>query len=274
MSFSIGENIGPYRISEQLGQGGMATVYKAYHAALDRYVALKVLHPAFNEDKSFELRFQREARVVAKLEHPNIVPIYDYAEHEHRPYLVMKFIEGETLKARLQRGPLSAGEIQRVVDSVGAALSYAHTQGILHRDIKPSNVMLDSSTIPARVVLTDFGIAKIIDSQTLMTNTNILGTLDYIAPEQIQASAEVDSRADIYALGIMTYQMLTGCLPFESLNTGALLLAHLNAPPPDIRLLIRDLPRHVAHNIQRAMAKNPAARHATAGEFVASLENE
>ena len=116
MPFAEGENVGPYRIMEQLGQGGMATVYKAYHAALDRYVALKVLHLAFHEDRTFTARFQREARVVAKLEHPNIVPVYDFAEHETRPYLVMKYIEGETLKARLSRGALSAVEITQVVD--------------------------------------------------------------------------------------------------------------------------------------------------------------
>src|SRR5258708_9717035 len=142
MSFNVGENIGPYRIIEQLGQGGMATVYKAYHASLRRFVALKVLHPAFNEDKGFASRFQREARVVAKLEHPHIVPVYDYAEHENRPYLVMKFIEGNTLKARLDQGPLSSDEIADMVDAVGSALAYAHKQGILHRDIKPSTVLL------------------------------------------------------------------------------------------------------------------------------------
>ena len=142
MSFNVGENVGPYRITEQLGQGGMATVFKAYHAALDRYVALKALHPAFGEDPNFEKRFQREARLVAKLEHPHIVPVYDYSEHEGRPYLVMKFIEGDTLKARLLQGPLSAAEIAKVVDTVGSALAYAHSQGVLHRDIKPSNVLV------------------------------------------------------------------------------------------------------------------------------------
>jgi serine/threonine protein kinase len=142
MSFNVGENVGPYRIIDQLGQGGMATVYKAYHAALDRYVALKVLHPAFHEDQTFAARFQREARVVAKLEHPNIVPIYDYSEHETRPYLVMKYIEGDTLKARLNQGPLTSNEIENVINSIGSALAYAHRQGILHRDIKPSNVMI------------------------------------------------------------------------------------------------------------------------------------
>ena len=142
MPFSVGANVGPYRIIEKLGQGGMATVYKAYHAALDRYVALKVLHPAFLEDPNFQARFQREARLVAKLDHPNIVPIYDFAAHDNQPYLVMKYIEGETLKARLGRGRLSAEEIWDVVNAVGAGLAYAHKQGILHRDVKPSNVIL------------------------------------------------------------------------------------------------------------------------------------
>jgi serine/threonine protein kinase len=147
MPFTAGENIGPYRVLEQLGQGGMATVYKAYHAALDRYVALKVLHPAFGEDPNFEARFQREARVVAKLEHPNIVPIYDYSEYDKRPFLVMKFIEGETLKARMASGPLASDELANIIEAIGSALAYAHKMGILHRDIKPRMVRSISRTL-------------------------------------------------------------------------------------------------------------------------------
>jgi len=158
MSFTVGEMVGPYRILQQLGQGGMATVYKAYHAALDRYVAIKVLHPAFTEDPNFQARFQREARLVARLEHPNIVPIYDFAEHEGRPYLVMKFIEGQTLKAVMEARPLAPRDILRIVEAVGAALSYAHSQGILHRDVKPSNVLMTSG---GQIYLADFGLARI-----------------------------------------------------------------------------------------------------------------
>jgi serine/threonine protein kinase len=139
MPIAIGENVGPYRIVAQLGQGGMAPVFKAYHASLDRYVAIKVLHPAFMEDPNFLARFQREARVVARLDHPNIVPIFDFSEHDAQPCLVMKFIEGETLKARLARAPLTREEGLRIVEAVGSGLAYAHKQGILHRDIKPSN---------------------------------------------------------------------------------------------------------------------------------------
>ena len=192
MPFAEGENVGPYRIMEQLGQGGMATVYKAYHAALDRYVALKVLHPAFHEDRTFTARFQREARVVAKLEHPNIVPVYDFAEHETRPYLVMKYIEGETLKARLSRGALSAVEITQVVDSVGSALAYAHRQGILHRDIKPSNVLISTD---GQMYLADFGLARIAQAgESTLSSDSIMGTPQYISPEQARGDKDLDCR--------------------------------------------------------------------------------
>ncbi|HIE38145.1 MAG TPA: serine/threonine protein kinase, partial [Anaerolineae bacterium] len=160
MPFATGENVGPYRIVEKLGQGGMATVFKAYHPALDRYVAIKVLHPAFREDPNFLTRFQREARIVAKLDHPNIVPIYDFSEHRGHPYLVMRFIEGQTLKTRLQDTPISLEEVQRVVEAVGDALAYAHRQGILHRDIKPSNIILAPE---GQIYLTDFGLARMAD---------------------------------------------------------------------------------------------------------------
>ncbi|MEK6588857.1 MAG: serine/threonine-protein kinase, partial [Chloroflexota bacterium] len=142
MPFRQGENVGPYRIIEQLGQGGMATVFKAYHPALDRYVAIKAMHPAFMQDPQFLRRFQREARVVAKLDHPHIVPVYDFADQAGQPYLVMKFIQGETLKAVLDRGWPTKERILEIVRSVGSALSYAHEQGVLHRDIKPSNIMI------------------------------------------------------------------------------------------------------------------------------------
>ena len=174
MAFELGENVGPYRIMEKLGRGGMATVYKAYHANLDRYVALKVLHPAFLEDPNFLARFQREARLVAKLEHPNIVPVYDFADHEEQPYLVMKYIEGETLKAHLNRGRLEPDEIWKVVEAVGAGLGYAHKQGVLHRDIKPSNVIMAKDD---RAYLADFGLARIAQSgESTLSSDMIMGT--------------------------------------------------------------------------------------------------
>ena len=225
MSFAVGENIGPYRIVEQLGQGGMATVYKAYHASLDRYVALKALHPAFNEDKTFATRFQREARVVAKLEHPHIVPVYDYAEHENRPYLVMKFIEGQTLKARLDQGALSSDEIADIVDAVGSALAYAHKQGILHRDIKPSNVLLSND---GQIYLADFGLARIAQSgESTMSSDSIMGTPQYISPEQAMGKKDLDARTDLYSFGVMLYEMVVGQVPFSSDTPFAIIHDHI-----------------------------------------------
>lgn len=257
-----------------IGRGGMAEVYRATSQARNKPVAIKVLRSALAADDSFRKRFMREAEIIARLQHPNIVNIMDFGDENGIYHIVMEHLSGPDLNNLIkQEGSITLPRTISILRGVADALDYAHQHGLVHRDIKPSNVMLDSSTIPPRVVLTDFGIAKIVDSQTLMTNTNMLGTLDYIAPEQIQASAEVDSRADIYALGIMTYQMLTGTLPFEHASTGALLLAHLNAPPPDARAIVRDLPRNVAHGIQQAMAKKPESRPATAGEFITILEN-
>lgn len=270
MSFNIGENVGPYRIVEQLGQGGMATVYKAYHAALDRYVALKVLHPAFNEDKSFELRFQREARVVAKLEHPNIVPIYDYAEHEHRPYLVMKFIEGETLKARLQRGPLLSEEIQQVVDSVGAALSYAHRQGILHRDIKPSNVLI---AVDGAMYLADFGLARIAQAgESTLSTDSIMGTPQYISPEQAMGKKELDNGTDIYSFAVMLYEMVVGQVPFNADTPFSIIHDHIYTPLPMPRKVNAKVPEAVERVLLKALSKDRADRYATVDDLVQAFK--
>ncbi|MBI3737665.1 MAG: serine/threonine protein kinase, partial [Chloroflexi bacterium] len=240
MSFNVGENVGPYRIVEQLGQGGMATVYKAYHAALDRYVALKALHPAFGEDPNFEARFQREARLVAKLEHPNIVPVYDYAEHEHRPYLVMKFIEGDTLKARLTQGPLTSSEIRKVVDSVGSALAYAHKQGVLHRDIKPSNVLMGTD---GGIYLADFGLARIAQSgESTLSSDMIMGTPQYISPEQAMGKKDLDEGTDIYSFGVMLYEMVVGQVPFNADTPFSTIHDHIYSPLPMPRAINPKVP--------------------------------
>lgn len=259
MTFNIGENIGPYRITEQLGQGGMATVYKAYHAALDRYVALKVLHPAFSEDKTFELRFQREARVVAKLEHPHIVPVYDYAEHEHRPYLVMKFIEGETLKARIGRGPLSSEEIQKVVDSVGSALAYAHKQGILHRDIKPSNVLIATD---GTMYLADFGLARIAQAgESTLSSDSIMGTPQYISPEQAMGKKDLDEGTDIYSFGVMLYELVVGQVPFNADTPFSIIHDHIYSPLPMPRAVNPKVPESVERVLLKALSKERADRY-------------
>ncbi len=214
MPFVVGETVGPYRIIEQLGQGGMATVFKAYHPALDRYVAIKAMHPAFMEDPNFLARFQREAQVVAKLEHPGIVPVYDFAEHESRPYLVMRYIEGETLKARLSRGPLTKDEVLTIVDAMGSALAYAHEQGILHRDIKPSNVLLANE---GKIFLADFGLARIAQAGASTLSTDVmLGTPQYISPEQAMGKRDLGAGTDIYSFGVMLYELVAGRVPFSA----------------------------------------------------------
>jgi serine/threonine protein kinase len=270
MSFNIGENVGPYRIIEQLGQGGMATVYKAYHASLDRYVALKVLHPAFHQDQTFTMRFQREARVVARLEHPNIVPIYDYSEHESRPFLVMKYIEGDTLKARLNQGPLTSEEIEQVVNSVGSALAYAHRQGILHRDIKPSNVMIAKD---GTMYLADFGLARIAEAgESTMSSDSIMGTPQYISPEQAMGKKDLDAGTDIYSFGVMLYEMVVGQVPFSADTPFSIIHDHIYTPLPLPMKVNPNVPEPVQRVLLKALAKDRLDRYNSTEELMRAFK--
>lgn len=271
MSFKPGETVGPYQIIEQLGQGGMASVYKAYHAALDRYVALKVLHQAFNEDSTFIGRFQREARVVAKLEHPNIVPIYDYAEHEGRPYLVMKFIEGDTLKARMSAGPLSAKEIEQVVAAVGSALGYAHRQGVLHRDIKPSNVLISNDNM---MYLADFGLARIAQAgESTLSSDSVMGTPQYISPEQAMGKKDLDARTDVYSFGVMLYEMVVGQVPFSADTPFSIIHDHIYTPLPLPRAVNPNVPEEVQRVLLKSLAKDRDDRYQSVDELIASFKS-
>ncbi len=270
MSFNVGDNVGPYKIIEQLGQGGMATVYKAYHASLDRYVALKALHPAFGEDATFASRFQREARVVAKLEHAHIVPVYDYAQHEGRPYLVMKFIEGDTLKARLNQGPLTTQEIEKVVDTVGSALAHAHRQGVLHRDIKPSNVLVTSD---GEMYLADFGLARIAQSgESTLSSDMIMGTPQYISPEQAMGKKELDEGTDIYSFAVMLYEMVVGQVPFSADTPFSIIHDHIYTPLPLPQTINPNVPEPVQRVLLKALAKERADRYADVTELVKSFK--
>lgn len=263
-----------YRGLKLIARGGMSEVYRATSPTNGKTVAIKVLPATLATDDQFRRRFLREAEVISGLDHPNIVQVIDFGEEDGAYYIVMEYLTGPDLSNLLkQEKRIALPQTLNLIKDVSGALDYAHEHGLVHRDIKPSNVMLDNSYSTERAVLTDFGIAKISDAHTRITATGVLGTFDYIAPEQIQASAEVDGRADVYALGVMTYQMLTGRLPFERPNTGALLLAHISAPPPDARELVRDLPRHISYAIQRSMAKKPKDRYPTAGAFLAALES-
>jgi len=214
-----GQILGGYRIINQIGQGGMATVYKAYQASMDRNVAIKVLPGQLAESQEFTTRFQQEARIIARLEHPHILPVFDYGETDGISYFVMRYLEAGTLKDKMQAGPLSLNEIDHLFTQLADALGYAHSQGIIHRDLKPANALVD---VQDNLFLTDFGIAKLLESASpRLTQTDaIMGTPAYISPEQAK-SLNVDRRSDIYSLGIILYERkcalcgryATGCDP-------------------------------------------------------------
>ncbi len=271
MSFKVDENIGPYQILEQIGEGGMGAVFKAYHPALDRYVAIKVIHPAFREDQTFIARFQREARVVAMLEHPNIVPIYDYAEREGLAYLVMKFIEGNTLKDRLAQRPLNLYETLQVVDSVGSALAYAHSQGVLHRDIKPSNVLIGFN---GTMYLADFGLARIAHAEaSTLSSESTLGTPHYVSPEQAMGSNDLDRRTDIYSFGVMLYELIVGQAPFNAKTGYAIIHDHIYTPPPLPRTLNPNVSESVEQVLLKALAKDPNDRYENVDQMILAFKN-
>jgi serine/threonine protein kinase len=270
MVFTIGNTVGPYRIVDQIGQGGMATVFKAYHANLDRYVAFKVLHPAFKEDPSFLERFKREAQIVAKLDHSSIVPIYDFAAYQGQPFLVMKFIEGETLKARLKRQPLTLPEAFRILDVVGEGLTYAHERGILHRDIKPSNIMLDERGTP---YIADFGLARIAQAgESTLSQDMMLGTPQYISPEQAKGIRDLGPGTDIYSLGVVIYEIVVGRVPFNADTPYAIVHDHIYKPLPLPTKINPDVPPAVERVLLKALAKEPQARHKTAVELVIAFQ--
>jgi serine/threonine protein kinase len=266
MPFNIGETIGPYRITDQLGHGGMATVYRAYHANLDRYVAIKVLHAALKSDPNFETRFRREAQIVARLDHPNIVPIYDYDEHHGEPYLVMKFIEGDTLKARLVHKPLTLEETLHIMTAIGGALTYAHERDILHRDIKPSNILIDVTGVP---YLADFGLARMASAgESTLSQDMMLGTPQYISPEQAQGVQHLTASTDIYSLGVVLYELTVGRVPFTADTPFAIIHSHIFSPLPLPSRVNPQVPAPVERVLMKALAKNPADRYESAVQMV------
>ncbi len=271
----IGETLDRYQVIEHLGRGGMAEVYRAYQPRLDRYVAIKVLHAFLADEENFLARFQREAKAIAMLRHPNIVQVYDfdYDGEWDVYYMVMEFIGGPTLKMQLkdltereEKMPLD--EAVRVAVALGKALDYAHQRGMIHRDIKPGNVMF---TDEGQVVLTDFGIARMINLSGLTASGAIIGTPSYISPEQAMGRPG-DERSDIYSLAIVFYQMITGDLPFDAETSMGIILKHISEPPPSPRALRPDLPEMVEQVLVRALAKDPAQRYQEVTGFVTDLQ--
>jgi tetratricopeptide (TPR) repeat protein len=269
MPFIIGENVGPYRLVEKLGKGGMATVFKAYHPSLDRYVAIKALHPAFMEHPGFIDRFEREAKVVARLEHPNIVPIYDFSEHEDRPYLVLKFVNGETLKARLEKSSLTYKESRHIFRVISSALAYAHQESVLHRDVKPSNVLLEKG---GGTYLADFGLARIAEtSQTTLSGQMMMGTPHYISPEQAKGLGDLDSGTDIYSLGVMMYELLVGEVPFQADTPFSVIHDHIYSPLPLPKEMNPDLTEDIQRALLKALAKKREDRYENISSMMASF---
>ncbi len=266
----IGKRLGSYQILEQIGQGGMATIFKAYQPSMDRYVAVKILPSHFTQDETFVARFTQEARTLARLEHPHILPVHNYGEQEGITYLVMRYIDAGTLKDLTDRqGPLDLDVVVRIFGQIGRALGYAHSQGVIHRDIKPSNVLIDDR---GDAFLTDFGIAKLVAGTSQFTASGALvGTPSYMAPEQGMGQP-IDHRCDIYAMGVMLYEVVTGKVPFEAETPLAVLLKHISDPLPPPRLIKPDLPEAVERVILKAMAKPPEDRFQTAEEMVDALQ--
>jgi serine/threonine protein kinase len=269
-----GKSLGKYRILEPLGRGGMAQVYKAYHPALDRYVAIKILRSDLVEEVEFLARFRREARAVAALRHPHIVQIYDFDVEDDLYYMVMELLEGDTLKAYLNalrvRGErLPHGEVVRIFSDVLDGLSYAHCEGIIHRDLKPANIML---TKRGQAVLTDFGIAQIVGGTQYTVSGALMGTLSYMAPEQ-GLSGHCDARSDIYSCGITYYEALTGTVPFDADTPLAILMKHINDPLPIPRQLDPSIPEPLERVALKALSKKADDRFQSAAEMAEALTN-
>jgi serine/threonine-protein kinase len=256
---------GRYKVGRLLGAGGMAAVFRAQDISLDRVVAIKVLPPDFTHDDKGVSRFEQEARIAAKLDHPNIIPIYRVESENGLNYFVMKYVAGKSLDSILMDGkPLDLEFTQRVLDEAAAALGHAHRRGVVHRDVKPANIMLDED---GRVILTDFGISKAVESASGLTRTGmIVGTPHYMAPEQAMGQ-DVDGRADQYALACVGYHMLTGELPFPGDVVHSVLHRHIYEQAKPLSAARRDAPAPLVRALDRAMAKEPKERFASMEEF-------
>jgi serine/threonine-protein kinase len=261
------EKIGRYEIKAELGRGGMATVYRAYDPQFEREVAIKVLPPEMLHDPRFRARFKREAKTIAMLEHPAIVPVYDFGEEEGQLYFVMRYMPGGSLSDLLKKGPLSVEEAARIMDRLVPALDEAHSKGIIHRDMKPGNILFDRLGDP---YISDFGIAKLSESQTNVTGSAILGTPAYMSPEQAQGEA-IDGRSDIYSLGVILFEMLSGKAPYEADTPMGVVVKHITEPVPHILDVNPNLPPPIETIIEKAMAKNKGERFTTAIEMSSAL---
>jgi basic membrane protein A len=271
----IGQTLsGRYKIEELLGQGGMSAVYKATDPNLRRVVAIKIVHPHLSTEPSFIRRFEEEAAAIASLRHPNIVQVFDFNTDEDVNYMVMEYVPGETLQARLQRlnknqRKMSLEEVIKISINICDGLSYAHKRGMVHRDVKPGNIMLD---IQNQAILMDFGIVKIVGSSAHTLTGAVIGTANYMPPEIIR-SEPADQRSDIYALGVTLYEMLSGKPPFDADSAMTIMMMHLNDPIPDLNSIRDDLSKDLIQIVNKALAKDQENRYQTAEDFAKDLRS-
>ena len=267
MESMLGQTLGQYQLVEQIGKGGMATVYKAYQPSLSRYVAIKVLPAYYAHEPGFAERFTREAKAIAQLDHPHILPVYDFGKQGDISYIVMKYVPAGTLHDKLGVA-MSPAQAADTIEQIAGALDHAHEKGILHRDIKPSNILLDER---GWIYLSDFGLAKMVEGSVQLTGSGVgVGTPSYMSPEQGQG-LPVDARTDVYALGVILFEMLTGHVPYEAETPMAVVIKHITDPIPLPRQMNPNIPASVEQVLLKAMAKDRDHRFASAGEMAATL---
>ncbi|HEY5270915.1 MAG TPA: protein kinase [Anaerolineales bacterium] len=262
------QKFGRYEIKAEIGRGGMATVYHAYDPRFEREVALKVLPREMLHDPQFRTRFEREAKTIAMLEHPAIVPVYDFGEEDGQPYFVMRYMTGGSLSDRTKNGPMTIQEVAHLFERLAPAIDEAHAKGIIHRDLKPGNILFDQYGEP---YISDFGIAKIVTTQTNVTGTAILGTPAYMSPEQSQGEG-IDGRSDIYGLGVIIFELLTGIQPYQGNTPMSVVVKHITDPVPHILDVKPDLPPTIEAVIEKAMAKDRDERFSTVKALTDALD--
>ncbi len=269
----VGTTLGKYQIIEELGKGGMAVVYKAYQPSLDRFVAIKVLYRHLMEGSSFLERFQREARAAAALRHENIVQVFDFDVQDGTYYMVMEYIEGESLKDRLVRlgksgSRLDAGTAIDIFTQIASALSFAHKAGMLHRDMKPSNILLDQQ---GRAYLADFGIARIVSEKSITMTGALIGTPEYMSPEQALGNP-LSAASDIYSLAITLFEILSNKVPFQANTPISTIQLHISQPAPTLRSVHVDVPGSLEQVLAKALAKDASMRYQSVDEFLAAVQ--
>lgn len=261
------EKFGRYKIISELGRGGMATVYRAFDPNFDREVAIKALPREMMHDPQFRSRFEREIKMVAQLGHPSIVPVYDTGEVDGQPYFVMRFMTGGSLSDRIEKGGIPIEETARIIGKIAQGLAYAHRKGVIHRDLKPDNILFDENGEP---FISDFGVAKLIESAGNLTGSGVIGTPAYMSPEQAQG-VEIDKRSDVYGLGVIVYQMLTGHQPYSADTPMGVVVKHITEPVPEILKVLPNLPPDVDAVIKTAMAKDKTSRYENTIELAKAL---